>query len=290
MTQRQALWTGLLVASAVVLGVGYGLGRPRARESLAPILTAVERSARDAQRPARLVAPISDAEENKIGRELARRFPSRPSAYVSAVGHRLLPYVRRTGIDYSFEVLDDPVENAFALPGGRIYVTAGMLRAVRTEAELAGVIAHEVAHVDLEHCIDAVRAQKILGRDLAAAADLLFGPAYSEELEREADAYGLQLAARAGYDPRGLPDLFDRLAGPEPATPGGIQHRNVGKILQEGLARYAATHPKMADRARDLRRAVEASPWKGRRFFVGERSHAARDAARRDPEDHAILR
>jgi len=103
---------------------------------------------------------VSDGEEMKIGADLARGVAdmgaedAAGTSYVTAVAQPLLPHLRRPGIRYQFHVVDSPQINAFALPGGQIFVMRGLLDFVESEAELAAVLGHEVSHVDLRHCIE----------------------------------------------------------------------------------------------------------------------------------------
>jgi len=246
---RRWLWVGLMTAPAVALGIGFGLTQPRARESADPLMSAIERAARDLTRPVRVVAPISDEEENKVGAELASKIPSRASDRVSRVGNRLLIHVRRTAIDYHFEAIEAPAETAFALPGGRIYVTTGLLNLTRDDDELAGVIGHEIAHVELGHCADSLRGERTLGKVLQEVLE----PAYSETMEREADQAGAALAKKGGYDPLALARLFDRMAKDEPPRAPDDGHRSLAGLAKDAVVRYHDTHPRMADRARAIR-------------------------------------
>jgi predicted Zn-dependent protease len=255
----------------------------------------IERMARDVNRPERLVVAITEEEENTIGRRLAREVTTRRSDYVAAVGNRLLIYVERTGIDYTFEVLDWPVANAFSLPGGKIFVTASMLDEIETEAELAGLLGHEIAHVELLHCIDRVRTHVAMERagleEAAVVIEILKALlllAYSEEQEIEADEYGTWLAARAGYDPRGLRDLFGRMDDSEPPA-SDDEHRMIPDILAEAAKRYAATHPGMRERTAVLDRYIARQAWIGRRFYQGRKSHAARAVTHPWPDDDTVI-
>lgn len=260
--RRVALVAALALPGAAV-GLVAGLSKGRGRESPEPALKAVARLAESARGPERLLLPMTDEEENELGRALAAEIRSFPSDRVEKVGYRLLPAVKRTKIDYRFEVVESPAENAFALPGGRVYVTSGMLAAVQSDDELAGVIGHEIAHVELMHCADQVRVRAAAKRAGVVSAEILaelvglfLDPAYSEEQERAADRYGVMLASKAGYDRRGLIDFFWRTADTrrEVAPPPPKGHRPVIGILGEGLRRYFETHPGLEERAEALER------------------------------------
>ena len=153
--------------------------------------------------------------------------------YVSRVGERLVaaipPQFQHREFDYFFKVVDARDINAFALPGGPMYVNRGMIEAARSEGEMAGVMAHEISHVALRHgTAQAGRGQKA-GIGAAAGAILggiIGGPLggviaqgtqfglgayllkYNRTYERDADTLGAQIMARAGYDPRDLANMF----------------------------------------------------------------------------------
>src|SRR5919199_635252 len=153
--------------------------------------------------------------------------------YVSTIGNRLVaaipPEFQHPEFRYYFRVVNASDINAFALPGGPMYVNRGMIQAARNEGEVAGVMAHELSHVALRHgTAQATKAQKysILAGILGVGGAILGGPAvgqilqgsvgvyflkFSREYETEADILGAQIMARAGYDPRDLANVFRTL-------------------------------------------------------------------------------
>jgi hypothetical protein len=174
----------------------------------------------------------------KLGRQAAaeaeQQFPllrdSEVTAYVEKVGQRLVASIpaefQHSEFRYYFKVINASDINAFALPGGPMYVNRGMIETARTEGEMAGVMAHELSHVALRHgTAQATKAQKyavgagiagILGTILAgpAAGQLALLPIgayflrYSREYETEADLLGARIMANAGYDPSDLANMF----------------------------------------------------------------------------------
>src|SRR6266480_4842853 len=178
------------------------------------------------------------ADDVKLGRQAAaeaeRQFPllrdSEVTSYVENVGQRLVasipPEFQHSEFRYYFKVINASDINAFALPGGPMYVNRGMIEAARTEGEMAGVMAHELSHVALRHgTAQATKARKYqVGAGIAGIlGTILAGPAvgqlaqlpigayflkYSREYETEADLLGARIMANAGYDPRDLANMF----------------------------------------------------------------------------------
>jgi beta-barrel assembly-enhancing protease len=178
------------------------------------------------------------ADDVKLGRQAAaeaeQQFPllrdSEVTAYVEKVGQRLVASIptefQHSEFRYYFKVINASDINAFALPGGPMYVNRGMIEAARTEGEMAGVMAHELSHVALRHgTAQATKAQKYaVGAGIAGIlGTILAGPAagqlaqlpigayflrYSREYETEADLLGARIMANAGYDPRDLANMF----------------------------------------------------------------------------------
>jgi predicted Zn-dependent protease len=155
--------------------------------------------------------------------------------YVNAVGMWVAQQSERPDLPWAFGVNNSPVVNAAATPGGYVIVTTGMLRVLRNESELAGVLGHEISHAVRKHHLNAIRksaAVGLLAQGAQAAAaggrsqelvNSLIGPTkelYTKGLDRgdefEADRMGVVLAARAGYDPWGLPAALQVLGTIKP--------------------------------------------------------------------------
>ena len=179
-----------------------------------------------------LVTPPPEDEDARISREFRRearkqvKFVSDPEVerYVDAMGRRILAVVGPQPFDYRYFVIDEPVLNAFAVPGGSIFIYAGLLDRVRSSDELAAVMAHETTHVAKRHMarmagLDPITILGLLGAVLAArsgagnaAAAAAVGQgisvarqiAYTRNLEMEADTLGLKYMTEAGYDPHGM--------------------------------------------------------------------------------------
>jgi predicted Zn-dependent protease len=183
------------------------------------------------------VKEIDEPEEIAIGKDVASRLlgaaPLVADAglqrYVNHVGRWLAVQTERPDLPWQFGVLDSPNVNAFAVPGGTIFITRGLLERMRNEAELAGVLGHEIVHVLRKHHLKAIQkgAQSSLAGDaMSMALKDRAGPArdkliafgtemYSRGLDKgdelEADRLGIVIAARAGYDAYGLPSVLQTL-------------------------------------------------------------------------------
>lgn len=214
------------------------------------------------------------AEDVKLGQEAAvqvrREYPMLNDAaserLVDRIGKRLAanipPEYRQPAFRYSFDVVNMREINAFALPGGPMFVNRGMIESSGTEAEVAGVMAHELAHVVLRHgTVQASKAQKfqigavagqILGAIVGGNAGAVIAQGsefglgayflkYGREFEREADLLGAQIMARAGYDARAMATMFERIQ-----KEGG-----------RGGPEWLSSHPNPGNRSAAIRKEAE---------------------------------
>jgi len=166
---------------------------------------------------------------------------------------------------YSFHVVDSPEVNAFALPGGPIYVNSGLIELCDTEDQLASVIAHEMSHVAARHTTEMLTTQNITQLVLIAAISVVPVPIppiawegaklgyvlgllrYSRGKEAEADHLGLQLVNTAGYEPAEMAAVFRKLSE---------QQRSLPSVVE----RFFSSHPLSEDRMRDVERRAAALP------------------------------
>ena len=186
---------------------------------------------------------ISEEKEKELGAQVAEEVKTSMGlvddpeivAYVKTVGRRLAKHSPRKDVRYTFQIVDMGEPNAFALPGGYVYVSRGLLSLVNSEDELAGVMGHEIGHVAGRHAVQGVtRAVAIsplriltglagaavgvvssdVGTAIAdagqAASDLIVAP-YNRDQEREADRVGQEMAASAGWNPQGLATFLESL-------------------------------------------------------------------------------
>lgn len=210
--------------------------------------------------------------ERRIGESIMRdirlREPSHiddveVSAYLNTLGARLSAATPEAGRYFEFFALRDPTLNAFALPGGYIGVHSGLILAAQSESELAGVLAHEIAHVTQKHLARLMgkqnQAQMTSWLAMAVAilaarsnsdvsqAAIVAGTAagvqtmlnYSREFEHEADRIGIQTLERAGFDVRGMATFFERM-------------QKFGRLYENNAPGYLRTHPLTVERISDM--------------------------------------
>ncbi len=176
---------------------------------------------------------------------------ARVTAYVDSIGQALAKRSHMPNLQWHFTVIDDPTVNAFALPGGYIYITRGIMAHLNSEAQIAGVLGHEIGHVTARHSARQVTQQQLagLGLGLASAFSQTFqrysGAAqqalglmllkYGRDDENQADGLGIDYATAAGWDPREIPSTYHTL--------GRISARS-----GQRLPTFLSTHPDPGDR------------------------------------------
>lgn len=181
-----------------------------------------------------LIGNPSDADEEKLGREIAGRLlgaaplvnDDAVQRYVNRVGRYVAARSSRPDLNWTFGVIESPTVNAFAAPGGYVFVTRGLYAMLQSEAELAGVLGHEIAHITERHHVKLLQKQ----RAIAAGQSVLASKAGSDSVkalvgngaeiyarsldkasEYDADRIGVQYSARGGYDVFSLPAVLDRM-------------------------------------------------------------------------------
>lgn len=169
---------------------------------------------------------IGAGEHEKISQEYGFYYDARVQAYVNAIGQKVTAQTERPGVAYQFFVLDSPIVNAFALPGGYIYVSRGLLALANSDAELAAVLSHETGHITARHSAERYSHGVVttLGAAIISAAidssgvtqalgvgSNLYLSSYSRTQEDEADSLGLRYMTRGGYDPAGMASFLASL-------------------------------------------------------------------------------
>jgi predicted Zn-dependent protease len=198
--------------------------------------------------------PIAYEEEKALGGRLAVEVFNRYGGayddpellrYINLVGQTVADVSSRSDIDYHFAIVNTEFPNAFATPGGYVFVSIGLLRMVESEAELAGVLAHEVAHIARKHALQTLERSRslqglgsltlavmnkdpgLLDKLIDEVSNVLFTKGLDKNLEFEADKYGREFAYRTGYYPGALKRFIRKL---------GASKKNQGSI-------FSSTHP-----------------------------------------------
>jgi predicted Zn-dependent protease len=220
----------------------------------------------------RQLALISESQEIELGRQAAEAAVTQiglvddPAlqAYVERLGTAIARASERPDLPWTFGVVDDPTPNAFAAPGGYIYVTRGMLGLMRSEAELVGVLGHEVGHVTARHSVAMIsRAQlaqiglgigAAVSPTIAALGDLAGGGLqllflrYGREAERQADDLGYRYMVEQGYDPRYMMNMF-------------VSLQRVGEAEgRSPVPAWMSTHPYPDERIRRIESRIAQTP------------------------------
>lgn len=212
--------------------------------------------------PASQEASIGASEHEKV-RQTYGEFVTGPVAdYVNRIGQKVAANTERSDVQYKFHVIDSPIVNAFALPGGYIYISRGLIALANNEAELAGVIAHEIGHVTGRHAaarmsqgalagIGAAILSAAIGSDavgqVANVGTDLYIKSYSRGQEHEADDLGVRYLARAGYDPKAMASFLSSLDAQTK-----LDMKIAGQSEGSGY-NYFSTHPVTADRVAQAR-------------------------------------
>lgn len=212
---------------------------------------------------------VSEEEELQMGAQFASelekelKFITDPEVvgYVDRVGQSIVRVSKRNNIPYKFHVVDSDEVNAFAVPGGYLYVNRGLIEKAANESELAGVMGHEIGHVVGRHSARQMTQQYglqmiaglALGQNPGMLAQVTAGllangamMRYSRDMESEADTYGVQELYDAGIDPSGLPSFFDKLEEMSGGAGGG------------SIEKYFSSHPNPGARAASTRSQIAA--------------------------------
>jgi predicted Zn-dependent protease len=231
---------------------------------------------------------MSEAQEIQIGqqqdvevrREMGVYNDRALQEYVSTLGMKLAQVSERPNLPWHFTVVDVPAINAFALPGGYIYITRGILPFLDDEAQLAGVLGHEIGHVTARHA--AQQYSRATGAQLGLILGSIFVPQtrpfaqlgesglgllflkYGRDDEEQADTLGVKYASSAGWDPAGVPQMLTTLARIEEASDN------------KGVPNWLSTHPAPVDRVQKVQAAVQQAGAGAGRFTTDRDAYLRR--------------
>ena len=208
----------------------------------------------------REVVLMSEAQEIEMGKaadpEVIQQFglyeDSSLQRYINSMGQRMAAISHRPGLQYQFRVINSDVINAFAVPGGYVYFTRGIMAYLNSEAQFAGVLGHEIGHITARHSVKQQRNQILASVGLIAGMIISpelarFGETasqglgllllkYGRDAERQSDELGVDYSARIGYDPQYMADFFQTL------------ERQSAQSSNEELPSFLSTHPSPEER------------------------------------------
>ena len=241
---KQSLWKYIILGSALLMG-GCSVNPATGQQQFTGLL------------PAGQEASVGASEHEKV-KQVYGEFVTGPVAdYVNRIGQKVAANTERTDVQYKFYVVDSPIVNAFAIPGGYIYVSRGLLALANSEAEMAGVIAHEIGHITGRHSAARMSQGVLVGlgaailsaatgssavSQVANVGSDLYIKSYSRSQEEESDALGVRYLSAAGYDPKAMASFLRSLD-----SQTKLDAKIAGKSEGAG-SNYFSTHPVTADR------------------------------------------
>lgn len=202
----------------------------------------------------------------QLSTDISRQMPlvndQQALAYVNRVGRDIVSRTEMAQLPWQFHIVKDPEINAFNIPGGHVYVTTGLLDAAANASEFAGVMAHEISHGVSRHGTE--QLSKAYGLEMVAGILLGQNPAvykqilaqivgtgalasFSRSAEDEADTLGTRYMYDAGYDPRGMVTMFQKLIQTRKGKPGSVD-------------KFFSTHPLTEDRIKDVTKQIQSLP------------------------------
>src|SRR5215472_13255737 len=244
----------------------------------APLLYLVADTEQELTRMPASFTRMSDPEEIRIGDELALSYsgiepedhdPEKTeiAAYIARVGASLAVHAHRK-LPYKFHYIPDKsFVNAFALPGGHVYVGAGLLALMDSEDELGAVLGHEIEHIDHYHSAERAQQEQALRKiplgGLIGIPVEVFEAGYSKDQELEADREGTRLAVEAGYSASGairMFETFERLYQ-QAQAPAKTPEEELSHVALETLEGYFRSHPLPAERIDEINRLIASEHW-----------------------------
>jgi predicted Zn-dependent protease len=218
---------------------------------------------------------FTDEEEQQMGERVSLQLRNRfgvyqdaaVTKYVTLVGSVLAASSTRPKLDWKFIVLDTDGVNAYAAPGGFVHITRGLLGLMKSEAQLAGVLGHEITHITSRHTINAIKKSKgislasdlsgtgaslktqVIAKFAGIAFEKLYEGEWSRDDEDNSDEVGAQIANKTGYAPGGMVEVLKMLS-----------ERNAGRQERNGLF---ASHPSMKDRIANIEKLIKAEKLTG---------------------------
>jgi predicted Zn-dependent protease len=217
---------------------------------------------------------ISTEQEVALGADYSRQINQQlplvndasTNQFINQLGRQIAQAADQRGIRYNFYVVNSDVVNAFAIPGGHIYINRGLIERADNVSELAGVLAHEIGHVAERHGIEQMSKAQNANTALAVVYGVLLGrqpsgveqagiqlgggavfASYGRQAEREADAVAVPYMVRSGLNPQGLPSFFRKLLALQQGSPSRVEQ-------------WFSTHPTTQERVTNVNAIIAATP------------------------------
>lgn len=246
----------------------------RARLSGAALLLSLGACAVNPATGGRMFSLVSEGQEIDIGQQAMAQVDAgmglyeAPAlqAYVDSVGQAMAAVSERPELPWTFKVVDDPVINAFALPGGPVYLARGIMAHFNTEAEMASVLGHEIGHITARHSVEQISRAQLMQIGLVASVVLVpelrpFGDVlggglgilflkFGRDDESQSDQLGFRYMTRLGYDPQGAVDMFEILERQRDASGGTVPE-------------WQSTHPDPGNRVLAAEQRIASSQIEG---------------------------
>lgn len=274
-------WLALGFLAAVAAAALYYNERRQQPTAVGPeaVMQAVAETQHEMSRVPTRLARLSDEDEVRIGNEMAHHYAylQEPwnqeidfpvEQYVNSVGNRVASRAHRKLI-YKFHYIpNENFVNAFALPGGHVFIGKGLMKLMDSEDELANVLGHEVEHIDLYHCnekaqLEAVHRNLPLGQLLTLPVEL-FEAGYSKDQELEADRSGTQLAVLSGYSPEGAIRMFEAFArlDRQYIQKAETPDQELSQVAIESIEGYFRSHPLPEEREQQIKQMTASQRWR----------------------------
>ncbi len=254
MTKLDGLYKIILIFPLLGVLSACSTNQATGRNQFTGLMPASQEAAIGAQEHTKIMAQFGGEVEDKALRD-----------YVTRIGNKIVPFTERQDVNYTFTLLDSPIVNAFALPGGYVYLTRGILTLANNEAEMAAVIAHEIGHITARHSAERYSTSILtsIGASIASVAinidgasqalglgSELYLKSYSRSQEHEADDLGIRYLARAGYNPEAMANFLQSLD--EYIKLDAAERGRTGNRVPN----YLSTHPVTSERIARSRNAA----------------------------------
>jgi beta-barrel assembly-enhancing protease len=271
-------WLFLAVVVLAAASVLYYSERHKIPNRVGPesVLNAAAEVQKDLSHPVAEVVRLSDKEEIEIGNSIAQQYihtgwiestDAPIEEYVNTIGSKVAAKAHRR-LDYKFHYIPDAdFINAFALPGGQIFIGKGLMMLMDSEDELASILGHEVEHVDHYDCNERValeaRLRNIPFGELIHLPIALFEAGYNKEQELEADRDGTALAVMSGYSPQGAVRMFRAFAKLEQeyVQKARSPQEELSQVAIQSITGYFRSHPHSEDRLQQIQSLIASEKW-----------------------------